>query len=180
MRNVIEKDLHSIQLWIIDDFQNKKTEIILLDLIIMDHTEFVRESNQLNVTLMRKKDRLIVITDICINESEWERYKQWIIKIIFKYKHHHLIYTYTSKVSSYISNSDDCDNTMMIALKMKSKWKINLITINKVITVMITTLTSQFKTSDMTDIITTSEENWREVNNMNEKSRETKRMKTDN
>jgi len=52
MKINLKKNLHALHLQIIDDFQESKATIVLLNLIMTDQIKFVKEFNQLNVTLM--------------------------------------------------------------------------------------------------------------------------------
>jgi len=49
--------------------------VILLNLVVTDQIKFVRKFNQLNVTLTKTRENLIIIMNIYVNKMKHIKYK---------------------------------------------------------------------------------------------------------
>lgn len=77
----------------------------MLDLIITDQLEFVKESNRLNIVMSHAQDEFIIVINVSENKSIQNRHNKWLMKIIFNYKHRHIVFEYMSAESKYLSDS---------------------------------------------------------------------------
>ena len=84
----------------IDRFQKKKSNIMILNTIIMNKLEFLKKKKQINVVCIKTKDSLIMIAKIefILNNcyKDWKKkqeYKHWSLNDKFKAVFHHLSWT---------------------------------------------------------------------------------------